>query len=340
MTKEVEDIIKTKAYFELSADELKQVSEYAQTEEEYVNMQWFLNGAAGVFATDKIEASPDLKKGVMAHLTESKKKKGFWLNSVGVFMLPEGKKFYQKPAFQLGIAAVAVLGFLFFFNNNMNESTLASNDLKVEENTLEESNQPSTPVDTRADGDQQEDIDELNKDLERDQLVNLQDEEILGLVVEQELTEELNEMTTDSYESEPEMAPPPLIFEEISIVEDEEEVAESIDLDDEVERKTEEAIVSVETEKLNNTSESNGSGFFKRDRSKNKTQKSAVELDKKEVSQEDAVVSSDLAPAADSSVPGTTNLGGNSGYSNEWITPKSLHINKTKELNQLFYIEK
>jgi hypothetical protein len=54
-------------------------------------------------------------------------KKGFWLNSVGVFMFPDGKQFYKKPGFQLGLAAAVVIGFLFFVNRDFQSANLAVN---------------------------------------------------------------------------------------------------------------------------------------------------------------------------------------------------------------------
>ena len=90
-------------------------------------MQWFLNGTISAVATDKITPSADLKKKVMAHLTDGADKKGFWLNSVGVFMFPDGKQFYKKPGFQLGLAAAVVIGFLFFVNRDFQSANLAVN---------------------------------------------------------------------------------------------------------------------------------------------------------------------------------------------------------------------
>lgn len=116
MTQEVEEIIKSKTYFELTDEELVQVSEFAQNEEEFIQMKWFLTATGEAMASEKIEAPKQLKAGVMKHLAESRKQKGFWLNSVGGFLLPEGKPVYRKPAVQLAVAASLIIGLVLFFN--------------------------------------------------------------------------------------------------------------------------------------------------------------------------------------------------------------------------------
>ena len=137
---DVEDIIKRKEYAELSPGELESVKELVQNEEEYNEMKWFLSNAGEAFTGEKIDASPELKKRVMAHLTDSHKRRGTWMNSVTIFLFPTDKKFFQQPAFQLSVAASLVFGMLFFVQNPFEQkSEMAKNeDVKVER-----------PVDTR-----------------------------------------------------------------------------------------------------------------------------------------------------------------------------------------------
>ena len=132
MIKEAENIILNKEYFELSADELATVSELVQNAEEFDEMKWFLASTQGMVAQEKITATPELKQKVMDHLNQSESKRKFWLNGVIPFMLPEHKKFYQKPAFQMGMAALVVAGIFLFMPDNMKQYSVAMNE-RVEE---------------------------------------------------------------------------------------------------------------------------------------------------------------------------------------------------------------
>jgi len=132
MITEAENIILNKEYFELSADELATVSELVQSAEEYDEMKWFLASTQGMIAQEKIEATPELKKKVMAHLNQSESKRRFWLNGVIPFLLPEDKKFYQKPAFQMGMAALVVVGIFMFMPDQLDDPSLALHDRDTE----------------------------------------------------------------------------------------------------------------------------------------------------------------------------------------------------------------
>ncbi|MCB9225510.1 MAG: hypothetical protein R2780_01905 [Crocinitomicaceae bacterium] len=128
MIKEAENIILNKEYFELSAEELATVSELVQNAEEFEEMKWFLASTQQALVSDKIEASPELKQRVMDHLNKPKDERKFWLNSVTVFLFPEDKKFYQKPAFQMSLAAILIIGFLLVYDQPMDENNMALNE--------------------------------------------------------------------------------------------------------------------------------------------------------------------------------------------------------------------
>lgn len=131
MIKEAENIILNKQYYELSVDELATVSELVANAEEFEDMKWFLASTQQALVSEKIEATPDLKKKVMEHLNQPKEKRRFWLNGVIPFLLPEDKRFYQKPAFQMSVAALLIIGFLLINNNSFKDSTVALNDGKM-----------------------------------------------------------------------------------------------------------------------------------------------------------------------------------------------------------------
>ena len=140
MNGNVEDIIKNKQFFELTQEELKLVGEYVQTEEEFDEMKWFLLNVGEAFEADKVEASADLKSRVMDRLAEPKREKGIWLNSVGAFLWTKEKQFYQQPVFQMGLAALLIVGFIFIsdpFGGMENEADLAQNLETEQDDTIE-----------------------------------------------------------------------------------------------------------------------------------------------------------------------------------------------------------
>jgi hypothetical protein len=354
MTKEVEEIIRNKAYYELTSDERASVGEYAQNEEEYNNMQWFLTGTTGAFGAAKIEASSGLKKGVMEHLTESKKKKGFWLNSVGVFMLPTNKKFYQKPAFQLGIAAVLIAGLVFTLNPGSPDKGLAYVDVENEEPVeLNETILPAQPIDV--DG-VLEDLD--SDDMDEKNLSNDQANEQGLLQTERELAEmeppmeEMNELTMDlspapapmvdatndlSTNSSVTYAAP--VIEEVTGMDAEEDVALDYYMDDEVSEVEEKSDMDKDAKVMLESLDQNEN---RRDNT-NTTSLRSVAMKKKDAVKENKLFEAEPSEASgDGAVITTTGNNNASGYfeSDELIKPKALHINKTKELNGLFFIEK
>jgi hypothetical protein len=346
MTKEVEDIIRNKAYYELSNGERESVAEYAQNEEEYNNMQWFLTGTTAAFGAAKVEASPGLKKGVMEHLTEAKKKKGFWLNSVGVFMLPTNKKFYQKPAFQLGIAAAAVVGLLFALNPSVDDPGLAVVDtLNKNQIELEERNESPVEEELESDLDWVPDSAVLSDELAED--LPAEPEEILEFELgEMNETKELTIVDQATYSASTRVenngdvvtfAAP--MIEEVEVMMDDEELDMSFDQSTIEDDLDEIAITeSVSTQKDNNAVADASEKEEERDRVKisnfRKAKKQDAELDNKFVDAEPAAEGNDGSVA-----PGTAS-GGSIATNEEWIKPKAMHINKTKELNALFFIEK
>ncbi|MEX1001264.1 MAG: hypothetical protein WDZ35_04035 [Crocinitomicaceae bacterium] len=164
MTKETENIILNKEYYELSPKELETVNELVSNEEQYEEMKWFLVSTQEALAHEQIEVTPDLKKRVMAHLGQPKSKQAFRWNGMLVFLFPEEKRFYQKPAFQLSIAALLLIGFLFIYNPTLKEDNMALNQTEKDTGPLlktekEEFSDPESPV-----LDEEETVDEIGLD--------------------------------------------------------------------------------------------------------------------------------------------------------------------------------
>lgn len=132
MITDVENIILNKEYFELTPEELTAVSDLVQSAEEYEEMKWFLMSSQTALAGEQIEASPELKDKVMDYLHQDEKNRKFWLNSVGAFLWPEEKRFYQKPAFQMSLAALLIIGFIMVYDKPLDEGEMAINDTTIQ----------------------------------------------------------------------------------------------------------------------------------------------------------------------------------------------------------------
>jgi hypothetical protein len=306
MIKDIEEIIRSKTYFELSKEELEAVSEFAQNEEEYVNMQWFLNGTISAVAADKVTPSADLKKKVMAHLTDGADKKGFWLNSVGGFMFPDGKQFYKKPGFQLGLAAAVIIGFLFFVNSDFQSANLA-----VNKNTNKQINLIATGADL---ADSMEARGNLMKNLDKptDQAPSpmmLQDEEDV-------MRDQIDDIRLE--------APADRVSYSIQADVSESEAVYLYTVD----APAMEEVLQFTTDNKIVLAESKTDNFAKKEKH-----------DPVEKASKDVVPGSSEGIAA-ADYDRLTDMNLIAVSASEIIVPKSIYIDKTKELNQFFYIEK
>lgn len=327
MTKEVEDIIKRKTYAELTSVEREAVAELVEDEDDYNQMKWFLVGTTAAFNESKIQASSQLKKGVMDHLTESKKEKGFWLNSVGVFLMPSNKKVYQKPAFQMGIAAAVIVGFLFFFNNGMDEEKLALNTPIVDQ--VDQRTQETAPK-VFMDSNNAEDFIPADEE----EMVENRSAIIPPPPNVELKTEEMNDdfFVTDMVANEP------FVVEDKEVLFEAEENSQSeVETGSgyasanagSVERKEAPVVTYAETLDMEDA---------KMDRARDKKFKSVGE---NSAAEKPAPSADKSLKDADQNVVSPGNLFSvDLDVATEKILPKAFHINQTKELNALFYIAK
>jgi len=311
MTKEVEDIIKNKAFTELTVDERQRVGELAKNEEEYSEMQWFLLTATSAFESSKVTASPKMKNRVMEHLTNVGEKKGFWLNSVGVFMLPKGEPLFKKPLVQLGLAAALLVGFLAYYNQTIPENTLALNEAEQEEIFL---NDPAGPITDSTVKNSSEEVQEqemeMNGDLsENPKIMNLNDEVAIG-------------QYKDAVQAEPSMS---LVEDDVSIP-----VPENSEFGNGIA-----AALAEERSKVNSNK--------RQEMRADVVKKEDFDLEKQmEVLEGEEVVARETFVSAPEIASEELFARGSSYASDaqDQIIPKSLHIERTKELNQLFFIVK
>jgi|GEM_PF-2145302 len=126
---EIEHIIKSKKYFELTAEELAEVSNYASNEAEYDDMKLFLASTHEAVQNQKIKKTEELDKKVLNYLNHSYSQTVPWYNSVLLFLFPRDKQFFKYPAFQIAIASLFVIGVF----NVINFSSFDKNEMAFED---------------------------------------------------------------------------------------------------------------------------------------------------------------------------------------------------------------
>ena len=347
MTKEVEDIILNKSYEDLSAAELEAVNELVSSAEEYEEMKWFLASTQQALANEKIKASPELKKKVMEHLNQDKGERVFWWNSVLVFLFPEDKAFYRKPAFQLTVAAVLVVGFLLVFNPGLEVNQEMALNKEAEEDTVqpvttEENEEATSEDDSFAETSDSEELDDLSKDLPGDgssgtrDVVTFGNDKLTGDKSDvAEGASEIDEpespaITHDGYYGEP------LELEETATLADESEDVQPAPDDDKdannriVNNNTTSTGAVRENDKKAEVAESTTVEAKKKDRS------SLFSRKESKVSQESNNVPVEEQQGADYSDADALGGAQPKGESKEEIRPYSMHVNEVKELKQLF----
>jgi hypothetical protein len=307
MIKEAEEIILAKNYNDLSKDELDIVSDLVQNETEFEEMKWLLGEVNHAYKAEKIEPSKALKQNVLKHLTASNKKKGFWLNRVGVFLLPTDKNLFQKPGIQIGMAAVVVLGLLFFVNKDFNTKKLAIN----EENKISNT-QPNQGLNQIKDT-------EMSEVLQDDLSMEKTNDESKNNLVAEDIMPVSMPNTTNADVNELDLKDRPDIFES------EEVYAESDDYGME-------SVVSIPpVAEQESAKELMDSPNFSQSRNDVKLEKSAAK--KKAYIANESYDAIDYASSANEKDR-------NEEKSEEVIIPKSLYMSQTNELNRLFYTVK
>lgn len=179
--KEIEDIILEKEYFELSVAEKAAMSDLVSNEEEFAEMKWFLHQSQKAAKESMIAPSANLKASVFAELNKPANKR-IWLNGgAGAGAVTTKKKIYQMPAFQIGIAACVVVGFLLFANPFGKDQNLALNDTSKEEVVTKDKEelQPEFVDESGAEGVAEMPTEEIAEDAAIDGLKSLKQEEVM-----------------------------------------------------------------------------------------------------------------------------------------------------------------
>ncbi len=115
---DMEHLLQTKKYEELSPEELTEISDFISSKEDYVLMQnTFLSVKTSFGTEEEIIPTEDTKSKLMQAF-ESKHGK--------VVNINKPRPFYLSPLFQVGVAAVFILGIVFFYPNGKNDDTVTA----------------------------------------------------------------------------------------------------------------------------------------------------------------------------------------------------------------------
>ena len=110
MTKEIENIIMNKKFFELTAEEKNLIREFAETEVDFEQLKFVFTQLEGVKNTEK----PHVNKAVKANLDvlfdkTYAHKRLVWYNKLWLFLWPEETRFYARPLVQFATVLVLIV---------------------------------------------------------------------------------------------------------------------------------------------------------------------------------------------------------------------------------------
>lgn len=115
---DMEHLLQTKKYEELTPEELSEISDFISSKEDYVLMQnTFLSVKSSFGAEEEILPADDTKSKLMQAF-ESKHGK--------VVSINKPRPFYLNPLFQVGVAAVFIIGIIFFYPAGKNDDNMTA----------------------------------------------------------------------------------------------------------------------------------------------------------------------------------------------------------------------
>ncbi len=146
---DAEKIILTKNFYELTPSEKEAIKEYAQNENDFNEIKSFLVATTQSFNQQKAQLPDSINTSVLEHLYQPVSQKKTWFNTLMLFLFPKEKRFYQSPAFQLGIASILILLLINVIPNFSEQNQLAVNENTIQKND-KQSIQPNIPLEEEA----------------------------------------------------------------------------------------------------------------------------------------------------------------------------------------------
>lgn len=123
MEKDIVDIVKEKAFIELSEHERAELKEFCATEDEYNHLKHVFMSVEAMPANDpqpKKETKDQLDH--LFHQTHPKSAP-VWYNSVLTVIIPKEKPIYRQPLLQVAAVALLVLLTVPLFNSNLTNTS-------------------------------------------------------------------------------------------------------------------------------------------------------------------------------------------------------------------------
>lgn len=152
MTKEIENIILNKKFFELTAEEKNLIQEFAETEVDFEQLKFVFTQIKEIKRAEK----PNVDEAVKANLdvlfdkTYSQKRL-VWYNKLWIFLWPEETRFYARPLVQFATVVALIISVVTFVPFSEKQQ-LALNDPRTdaqEENRLKQEVMERSVIDTK-----------------------------------------------------------------------------------------------------------------------------------------------------------------------------------------------
>lgn len=203
--KTVEEIVMTKAFFELTDQERLQVKDFAENQEDYDKLKTLLSSTNHFFSENKVVASEGMRDHIMEKLYPPTAESIRWYQSVWLFLFPPNKSFFQYPAFQLVGVLVVFIGIFSLWQNPIKKDELAQNSDLNKANDYKESTLLIEEQDEKMDSFQRQD---KNEDLAivPDIIVDkVEEEPIPPRAIQSELKDVYNESESEFFDEEPDL---------------------------------------------------------------------------------------------------------------------------------------
>lgn len=135
MKKDIVDIVIEKDFADLTAEERSELSEFCQTESEYLQLKNVFIGIDNM-EVEQLQPRKETKQRLDQLFDETYPKAGaVWYNTVFATIVPKDKPLYRQPLVQIAAVVVLLLLAIPLFNTNMEGDTtqLAHTETKSEE---------------------------------------------------------------------------------------------------------------------------------------------------------------------------------------------------------------
>ncbi len=109
---QIEQVIISKEYFELTPEEKEGMKDFISNEEEYAQFKATLLMASEL-PKENIKPREETKASLMSMMESSRPERKIWYNSIGLFLFPEDKPAFAKPGVYASLAAILLLVFFF-----------------------------------------------------------------------------------------------------------------------------------------------------------------------------------------------------------------------------------